>query len=173
MDLKQYKQLLAKKKLPVLVEFWAPWCIPCKGMAPLIEAAGKKHKDTVEVWRINADQNPELLRSLGIRGIPTMIGYNQGAEVFRKTGATNAPGLESLFAAVAEGKEVINGPTPLGRIVRLGIALVIAILGISQGPNYWLLALAGLVLFWAVYDRCPIYKALKPRLKKLFSRDSG
>lgn len=172
MDLRQYKQLLTKKNLPVLVEFWAPWCIPCKGMAPLIKTAGEKYKSDVEVWKINADQNPKLLRALGIRGIPTMIGYRQGAEVFRKTGATNAAGLENLFSAMAEGKQVINGPSPLARIFRLVIALVIAVLGVSLGPNYWLLGLAGLAGFWAIYDRCPIYKALKPKLLRIFTRSN-
>ena len=156
--------------MPVLVEFWAPWCMPCKGMAPLIKSAGDKYKDRVEVWKINADQNPELLRSLGIRGIPTMLGYRQGEEVLRKTGAVTASALDGLFLALAEGREIPTGPAPLDRALRLAAALGLAAFGVSQGPNYWLLLLAAGVFFWAVHDRCPIYKALKPRVLKLFAR---
>ncbi len=163
--------MLTRKKLPVLVEFWAPWCMPCKSMAPLIQAAGEKHKDRVEVWKINADQNPELLRALGIRGIPTMLGYRQGEEVLRKTGAVTAGTLDKLFSALAEGKEVPSGPEPIARALRIVVALSLGVLGFTQGPSYWLLALGALVLIWAFYDRLAAIKALKPLLARSRSQN--
>ncbi len=157
-----------KSTTPVVVEFWAPWCAPCRAMAPWLEQVEGAYQGKVHLLRINADEHPELLRELGVLGIPTMLVYQQGQETARRVGAQDLPNLHSLFSAVASG-EAPPRPTlsSMQRILRLSAAAVLAALGVSSGPSFWLLALSGFVFFTAVYDRCPIWQAIAPRLKAL------
>ncbi len=74
--------------------------------------------------------------------------------------------------ALEEGRPAPSGLRPFDRYLRVGTALILAVIGINSGLSIWLLGLAGLVLFSAIYDRCPIYKALAPRIKALFKRQS-
>ncbi len=150
---------------PIVAEFWAPWCGPCKMMAPSLKKAEEAYKGQVELWKINADDNAELLRSLGVKGIPTMIGYHKGLEVTRRTGAMTPDNVLAFFGAVQENKEFARQLSWLERILRIAPALLFFYLGATSGPNYWLLAAGGFFLFLSVYDRCPIYKALSGRVK--------
>ena len=85
-----------KNPRPIVVEFWAPWCGPCKMMAPYLKQAEQEFSGRVDLLKVNADENPDVLKSLGIRGIPTMIGYNQGEEVARKTGAMTPDNVQGF-----------------------------------------------------------------------------
>ncbi|HNB54097.1 MAG TPA: thioredoxin family protein, partial [Anaerolineales bacterium] len=60
---------------PVVVDLWAPWCMPCRAMAPLVKKMEKQYDGQVDVWKINADDSQDLLRALRVFGIPTMILY--------------------------------------------------------------------------------------------------
>ena len=153
-----------------MVEFWAPWCVPCKVMAPLLDKVGAEYRDKVELIRINADQNAELARTLKIMGIPTVLGFRNGHEVFRRTGAQNETALRATFEALFSEQPLILGPAPLDRLFRLAAGLVLGVFGWLNGVNYLLLGVAALLLFSAVYDRCPLYRAIAPRLTKFFQR---
>jgi len=64
--------------VPVLVDFWAPWCGPCRMAAPIIESVGNKVKGKARVFKLNVDENPQVARKYSITGIPTVIVFKDG-----------------------------------------------------------------------------------------------
>jgi len=76
-----------KSSKPVLVDFWAEWCGPCKMIAPVLEELVKELGDTVTIAKVNVEENPETPTNFGVRGIPTMILFKDGAPVATKVGA--------------------------------------------------------------------------------------
>jgi thioredoxin len=151
---------------PVIIDIWAPWCGPCRQMDPAFKRLSKEYEGRVVVWKINADSEPELMKTLAVMGIPTIIGYANGKRVFRKTGAQGEKGLRGLFEAVLGNQPVPSGIRLFDRLLRLGSSIAVGVLGWLNGPNYLLLGIALILAFSAVYDRCPIYQAIAPRLLK-------
>ncbi len=78
---------VSTSSVPVLVEFYADWCGPCKQVGPVVEALADELAEKARVIRINVDQQPELAAENGIRGIPTFIAYKSGHEIRRESGA--------------------------------------------------------------------------------------
>ena len=85
---------------PVLVDFWAEWCGPCRMVAPVLEEIANEHADKVRVVKLNIDENPDAPTRYGVRGIPTMILFKQGEIAATKVGA--AP--KSQLKAWLEGE---------------------------------------------------------------------
>jgi thioredoxin 1 len=71
---------------PVLVDFWAAWCGPCRMLAPTVEQVAEKYQGKAKIVKLNVDENPDRPGQYGIRGIPTLILFNQGQEVDRHVG---------------------------------------------------------------------------------------
>ncbi|AZY49317.1 thioredoxin [Bordetella avium] len=85
----------------LIIDFWAPWCGPCRGFAPVFEQAAEKHPD-VTFAKVNTDVEQELAGALGIRSIPTLMVFREKVLLFSQAGALSAGQLEELLTKVKE-----------------------------------------------------------------------
>ncbi|HZN05217.1 MAG TPA: thioredoxin [Pyrinomonadaceae bacterium] len=90
------KDVLGSSK-PVLVDFWAQWCTPCRMLAPTVEAVAQQFSDTANVVKLNVDDNPSTAQRYGIKGIPTLILFREGKEVERVVGATSKESITRMI----------------------------------------------------------------------------
>ena len=81
-----FDQEVLKASLPVLADFWAPWCGPCRMVSPIVESIGKKFETQLKVVKVNTDENQQLASDYRITGIPTLIIFKGGKEVDRIVG---------------------------------------------------------------------------------------
>jgi len=162
---------LSSHPRPVIMDLWAPWCAPCRRMAPIIEHLETEYGGRVDVWRVDADEQPEVVRSMGVVGIPTMVAFNSGKEIARKVGAGSEAEVRAMFEAAFLGKQPARRSiAPADRVLRLVAGAAIIMLALGTGPSLILLAVGGAVLFTAVADRCPVWQAVWPRLAALLGR---
>ena len=85
-----FERVVAASDLPVVVDFWAPWCGPCRQMAPQFEQAARTLKGRALLVKVNSDDNPQTASRFGIRSIPTLVKLQRGQEVARVAGARPA-----------------------------------------------------------------------------------
>lgn len=82
-----FDAMVQQSVMPVLVDIWAPWCGPCRAIAPILEKLAIDRAGTLRIVKVNADQEPTLSSRLGVQGIPTLVLFNNGTEISRQVGA--------------------------------------------------------------------------------------
>ncbi len=91
-----FKELISSEK-PVLIDFYADWCGPCKTMAPILEEVKTKIGDSSTIVKIDVDKNPQVANSLNVRSIPTLMIFQKGELKWRKMGVSSAYELETML----------------------------------------------------------------------------
>ena len=100
-----FEKTVLESSLPVIVDFWAPWCGPCKMVAPILDKLAKEFAGQLLVAKVNTDENPEWAMQYGVQGIPTMLLIYDGKIVNRQVGALPEPMLRDV---VDEFMEVVK-----------------------------------------------------------------
>ncbi len=85
----QFDQEVIQETLPVLVDFWAPWCGPCKMLSPVLEELASDKSGALKIVKVNVDENPDLAQKFEVMGIPSLFLFKGGAVVDSFTGAMN------------------------------------------------------------------------------------
>jgi thioredoxin 1 len=97
-----FEKAVLNSTVPVIVDFWAPWCGPCKMIAPTLEKIAKENAGKVIVAKINTDENPEWAMKYGVQGIPTMLFVSAGKIVHRQVGVLPEPLLRTVVTQFLE-----------------------------------------------------------------------
>ncbi len=100
-----FEKVVMQSALPVIVDFWAPWCNPCKMIAPTLEKLAKENDGKLIVAKVNTDEYSEWMQKFGIQGIPTLLFVSGGKVVHRQVGALPERMLREV---VAQFMDVIN-----------------------------------------------------------------
>ena len=97
-----FRQVIQDTDIPVLVDFYADWCGPCKMMAPILDDVAQQRMGQLLVLKLDTDRNPVTQQAFGVRGIPTLILFRNGREAARQTGAVPRAQLDTLLTAPAQ-----------------------------------------------------------------------
>ena len=95
-----FEKEVLKSEKPVLVDFWAPWCMPCKIIAPAVEKIAGEMKVQVKVMKANVDEAPEIATQLSIFNIPTLLLFKSGEEVARIVGVNSKEAIENKIKSL-------------------------------------------------------------------------
>jgi thioredoxin 1 len=88
-----FEERVLGSERPVLVDFWAEWCVPCHMVSPVVEEIGRDKGDDLQVAKLNIDENPDVTRKYGVMSIPTLMLFKDGQEIARVVGARGKDAL--------------------------------------------------------------------------------
>jgi len=94
---KDFDSVVLKSSIPVLVDFWAPWCGPCRAVAPVVEELSSEYEGKALIVKMDVDENPSTPGKYGIRAIPTLILFKNGEVVDQVTGAGTKSSLKDMI----------------------------------------------------------------------------
>ena len=97
-----FQKTVLDSSLPVIVDFWAPWCGPCRMVAPVLDKLAKEYAGELLIAKVNTDENPEWATKYGVQGIPTMLLVFEGKIVNRQVGALPEPMLREVVEQFLE-----------------------------------------------------------------------
>jgi len=95
-----FQQEVLESSIPVLVDLWAPWCMPCRMISPIVEELGNDNQGKLKVCKLNTDENQNIAARYGIQGIPTLLFFKDGQEVDRIVGVTPKPIIQQKLDAI-------------------------------------------------------------------------
>ena len=93
-----FRQEVLESDIPVLVDFWATWCGPCRMIAPIVDQLATKYDGKIKVGKVDVDENPEIAESFGISSIPTLMFFKGGEVVAQRVGGANMAVLEAFIS---------------------------------------------------------------------------
>jgi thioredoxin 1 len=105
----EFQEKVLESDLPVVVDFWAPWCGPCRMIAPVLEEVAKENEGKVMIAKVNTDENPEWAMNFGVQGIPTLLFISGGEVRDQQVGAGPAPALKSRVIAFLDESRIPEG----------------------------------------------------------------
>ena len=100
--------IVAHNSRPALIDFWAPWCGPCKSIGPLIEELAEEYQGRVTIGKCNIDSSPELAQQYGVRSVPTLLLIQQGDVKERIVGVTSKGSLEEILNKILSGEKIVR-----------------------------------------------------------------
>jgi thioredoxin 1 len=104
-----FEKTVLQSELPVVVDFWAPWCGPCKMVAPILDKLASEYAGKLIVAKVNTDDHPQWAMNFGVQGIPTMLFVVGGKVVHQQVGAVPEPFLRDMVNAMLETAPVEGG----------------------------------------------------------------
>jgi len=96
-DAKQFDEIVAHADVPVLVDFWAPWCGPCRSAAPYVKQVAAQAKGRALVLKVNTEDHPSVAQRIGVRGIPMFVVFDKGKRTREHVGLASAAQLSQLL----------------------------------------------------------------------------
>ncbi|KAA9339068.1 thioredoxin [Hymenobacter busanensis] len=99
---KSFTELISSPGMPVLVDFYADWCGPCRTMAPILQQVAARHQGKLKVIKVDVDRNPAAAQQYRVQGIPTLILFHQGQPVWRQSGVVPEHQLNQVVAGYTQ-----------------------------------------------------------------------